>query len=181
VLALALPDHLVDRRVDAFSTSAPHRPVVLLSPMKDDQARSRFDAAHELGHLLLHHDVEPGSRIVEGQAQNFAAAFLAPAEEIVDDLPRRVDRDALLRAKRRWGISLRALIYRAHALGVITESAFRRANIQLSTWGNPERGPLGPPESPGLLGRATSCLPEPARASTTWPTMPGCRPSRRGT
>lgn len=158
VLVLALPDHLVDRRVDAFSTSAAHRPIVLLSPMKDDKARSRFDAAHELGHLLLHHDVEPGSRIVESQAQNFAAAFLAPAEEIVEDLPRRVDWDALLRAKRRWGISLRALIYRAHTLGVITESAFRRANIQLSTWGNPERGPLGPPESPGLLGRATDLL-----------------------
>lgn len=158
VLVLTLPEHLLDRRVDAFSTSAGHRPLVLLSPMKDDKARSRFDAAHELGHLLLHHDVEPGSRIVESQAQNFAAAFLAPPEQIVDDLPRRVNWETLLRAKRKWGISLRALIYRSHTLGLITDSAFRRANIQLSKWGNPERGPIGPPESPGMLGRATDLL-----------------------
>lgn len=160
VLVLTLPDHLLDRRVDAFSTGVARRPLVLLSPMKDDKARSRFDAAHELGHLLLHHDVEPGSRIAESQAQNFAAGFLAPADEIVDDLPRRVDWEALLRAKRKWGISLRALVYRAHTLELITDSAFRRANIQLSKWGHPERGPLGPPESPSILGRATRLLGE---------------------
>lgn len=34
----------------------------------DDKARSRFDAAHELGHLLLHHDAEPGSKVIENQA-----------------------------------------------------------------------------------------------------------------
>ncbi|HYS31045.1 MAG TPA: XRE family transcriptional regulator [Streptosporangiaceae bacterium] len=158
VLVLRLPDELVDRRVDAFSTTAGRRPVVLLSPMKDDKARSRFDGAHELGHLLLHHDAEPGSKVIENQAHAFAAAFLTPADQVAEDLPRRLDWPAFHRAKRRWGVSLKALIYRAHSLKLLSDAAYRRANVQLAEWGNPEPGPLGPPESPSLLGTAIAML-----------------------
>ena len=158
VLVLRLPDGLVDRRVDAFSTTASRRPLVLLSPMKDDKARSRFDGAHEFGHLLLHPDAEPGSKIIEIQAQAFAAAFLTPAEQVAEDLPRRLDWQAFHRAKRRWGVSLKALVYRAHSLKLINDAAYRRANAQLAEWGNPEPGPLGPPESPSLLGTAIAML-----------------------
>jgi Zn-dependent peptidase ImmA (M78 family)/transcriptional regulator with XRE-family HTH domain len=148
----------LDRGVDAFSTSASTRPMVLLSPVKDDKARSRFDAAHELGHLVLHHDAEPGNKIVEEQAQSFAAEFLMPAEQIIDDLPRRVDWEQLHAAKRRWGTSLKALVFRAHTLGVMSEGSYRRANVALSAQGNPEAGALGPPESPALLGAAAALL-----------------------
>jgi len=158
VLVLRLPDELIDRRVDAFSTTASSRPIVLLSPMKDDKARSRFDSAHELGHLLLHHDAEPGSKVIENQAHAFAAAFLTPADQVVDDLPRRLDWPAFHRAKRRWGVSLKALIYRAHSLKLISDAAYRRANVQLAEWGNPEPVPLGPPESTSLLGMAIAML-----------------------
>ena len=158
VLVLRLPDDLTDRRVDAFSTTAGRRPVVLLSPMKDDKARSRFDCAHELGHLLLHHDAEPGSKVIENQAQAFAAAFLTPADQVAEDLPRRLDWPALHRAKRRWGVSLKALVYRAHSLKLLNDAAYRRANVQLAAWGTPEPGPLGPPESPSLLGTAIAML-----------------------
>jgi Zn-dependent peptidase ImmA (M78 family)/transcriptional regulator with XRE-family HTH domain len=162
IIVLRLPTEIagrnLDRDVDAFSTSATPRPMVLLSPVKDDKARSRFDAAHELGHLVLHHDAEPGNKIVEGQAQSFAAEFLMPAEQIVDDLPRRVDWERLHAAKRRWGTSLKALVYRARVLGVMSETSYRRANVALASQGNPEAGPLGPPESPNLLGAAAALL-----------------------
>lgn len=162
VVVLSLPDQVggrdLDPGVDAFSTSAPDRPLVLLSPLKNDKARSRFDAAHELGHLLLHHDADPGNKIVESQAQSFAAEFLMPADQIVDDLPRRLDWERLHAAKRRWGTSLKALVYRARTLGVLSETAVRRANITLAQQGNPEAGPLGPPERPTLLGRAVELL-----------------------
>lgn len=161
-VVLALPDHLsgrdLDPGVDAFSISAAARPLVLLSPLKNDKARSRFDAAHELGHLLLHQDADPGNRIVEAQAQTFAAEFLMPADQIIDDLPRRLDWEQLHAAKRRWGTSLKALIYRARTLRVMSETAVRRANIALAQHGNPEAGPLGPPEQPTLLGRAVDLL-----------------------
>jgi Zn-dependent peptidase ImmA (M78 family)/transcriptional regulator with XRE-family HTH domain len=158
VFVLRLPDDLVDRRVDAFSTAAARRPVILLSPMKDEKARSRFDCAHELGHLLLHHDAEPGSKVIENQAHAFAAAFLTPAEQIAEDLPRRLDWPAFHGAKRRWGVSLKALVYRAHSLKLINDAAYRRANVQLAAWGNPEPGPLGPLESPSILGTAIAML-----------------------
>jgi hypothetical protein len=65
-----------------------------------------------------------------------------------------MDWPAFHRAKRRWGVSLKALIYRAHSLKLISDAAYRRANAQLAEWGNPEPVPLGPPESPSLLGMA---------------------------
>jgi Zn-dependent peptidase ImmA (M78 family)/transcriptional regulator with XRE-family HTH domain len=158
VFVLRLPGDLVDHRVDAFSTNAGPRPAVLLSTEKDDKARSRFDAAHELGHLLLHHDAEPGSKVIENEAHAFAAAFLTPADQVTEDLPRRLDWPAFYRAKRRWGVSLRALVYRAHDLKLLNDSAYRRANVELASRGNPEPGPLGPPESPSLLGTAVTML-----------------------
>jgi Zn-dependent peptidase ImmA (M78 family) len=157
VVVLRLPDN-VDSHVDAFSTYTGRRPLVLLSPVKDDRARSRFDAAHELGHLVMHRDVEPGSKIVENQAHAFAAEFLMPAAEIVADLPRRVDWDTLAAAKIKWGVSLKALAYRAHELGIWGDLAYRRANQHLSMAGYPEAVPLGPPESPMMVGAAFELL-----------------------
>ncbi len=40
--------------VDAFSLPFPDHPVVVLGADKNDRARCRFDAAHELAHLVLH-------------------------------------------------------------------------------------------------------------------------------
>lgn len=159
VIVLRLPD-FIDPHVDAFSTDAGHRPLILLSPLKDDRARSRFDSAHELGHLIMHEDVESGSKLIENQAHVFAAEFLAPSDQIEQDLPRKVDWDRLLYAKTKWGLSLRALVYRAHELGLWSDFAYRRASQHLAVQGYPEQGPLGPPESPFLLGAAATLLEE---------------------
>jgi Zn-dependent peptidase ImmA (M78 family)/DNA-binding XRE family transcriptional regulator len=160
VLVVRLPVAGFDPRVDAFSSSetASGRPLVLMSPLKDDKARSRFDAAHELGHLVVHAGVEPGSTVVESQAMAFAAEFLMPRAEIEDSLPTRVDWETFHALKRHWGVSLRALVYRAHTLGRLSDLSYRRANRQLKQWGYPEPGPLGPPESPSLLGAAAELL-----------------------
>lgn len=64
----------------------------------------RFDAAHELGHLVLHPDTEPGSKIVEQQAHAFASEFLMPAAEITHQLPRRIDWPTLHDLKQHWGL-----------------------------------------------------------------------------
>lgn len=149
------------RRVDAFSHQGTGRPLVVLNPLKGDKARSRFDAAHELGHLLMHLDTEPGSRLVEDQAHAFAAEFLTPAAEIGPALPRRLDWSALHDLKRRWGVSLKALVVRSYKLERIGETTYQRALRQLNAWGLPEPGPLGPPELPVLLSRALDALDEP--------------------
>lgn len=157
IIALRLPD-FIDSGVDAFSTNAGERPLVLLSPQKDDKARSRFDAAHELGHLVMHEGVAPGSKLVENQAHAFAADFLMPPDEIIVDLPKRLDWEELQQAKKKWGVSLRALCFRAHRLGLWSDALYRRANVQLSTIGLPEPGPLGPPESPSILEKARDLI-----------------------
>lgn len=46
--------------VDAYSFDSRLRPVVVLNPIKRDYYRQRFDLAHELGHLIMHSDAEPG-------------------------------------------------------------------------------------------------------------------------
>jgi len=157
IVTLRLPRD-TDPAVDAFSTNAGRRPLVFLSKAKDDKARSRFDAAHELGHIVLHPDTEPGSKLVEKQAHLFAAEFLMPRDEILDQLPRRIDWPTFHALKKHWGVSLRALVFRAHALGKLSDASYRRANQQLSMWGLPEPNPLGLSESPQLLGMARELM-----------------------
>lgn len=156
VLVLRLPES--SQAVDAFSAHLPTRPVVLLNPAKGDSARARFDAAHELAHLVMHFDATAGSRIVEKEAHSFAAEFLTPAEEIIEELPRRLDWPKLHLLKQRWGVSLKALVYRAHHLGVITPNAYRRGLQQLKDWGYPEPGQLSTVEAPSLLKLSSDVL-----------------------
>lgn len=143
-------------RVYAFSCSFPGRPVVVLSSGRDHLAAGRFDAAHELGHLVMHHDEDPGSHAVERQAHAFAAELLAPADEIIDELPRRADWSAYLDLKRVWGMSIQALLFRARELGVMPEHVYRRAVTEISArrWRTSEPGDDDPAESPRLLAKA---------------------------
>ncbi|MFC3982494.1 helix-turn-helix domain-containing protein [Streptosporangium jomthongense] len=152
VVVLQLPNG--SRRVDAFSYWHGSRAAVFMNPLKDDKPRSRFDAAHEAGHLIMHRDLEPGSRITENQAHDFAAEFLAPTEEIIHELPRTLDWERLAILKRRWGISIKALAYRAHSLGIYRDTTYRRAMVTLSKWGDPEPYDIGPRETPILMTKA---------------------------
>jgi len=146
--------------LDAFSVPFPERPVVILSADKEDRARSRFDAAHELGHLVMHDADAWGERWVEAQAHRFAASFLMPAEDIEAELPRRLDWSELARLKIRWAVSLAALVRRSKDLGVIGESTFVQAMKYMSARGWRRREPvnLGPPEAPALLASAVDLL-----------------------
>jgi len=157
-----------NRKVDAFSCVLRGRPIVLLNSDKDDKARSRHDAAHELGHLVAHDDVDPGSQRVERQADAFAAAFLMPAEEIGPVLPRRLDWQRLIELRMYWGVSIASLLYRAHQLGLLSEHSYRRGFTTLNTRTNPdgtswrrrEPGDLGQPEQAALLKKAVEIVDE---------------------
>jgi Zn-dependent peptidase ImmA (M78 family)/transcriptional regulator with XRE-family HTH domain len=150
------------RRVYAFSVAFARRPVVVLSADREHCAAARFDAAHELAHLVLHHDADPGSHTVERQANAFAAAFLAPRQQIIEMLPRRVDWSALLELKRIWGISMQALLYRARTLGTLSEASYKRAMTELSKrgWRRQEPGDDGAAEQPLMFTRALELLNE---------------------
>ena len=89
------------------------------APDKGHRDRSRFDAAHELGHLVLHSPEEAGSKDAETQAHQFAAAFLMPADDIADDLPSRmltlvVDGEPLDEVIVNWKLELQRAIRRLY-------------------------------------------------------------------
>ncbi|MBQ1017968.1 ImmA/IrrE family metallo-endopeptidase [Micromonospora sp. D93] len=146
--------------VDAFSIEAGARPIVLLNPVKEDYYRQRFDAAHELGHLVMHADSEPGSKLVEDQAHRFAAEFLMPAAGIIDELPAKIDWHRLFMLKERWGVSLQALLMRCRQLKVMSESTYQRAMVALSShgWRRQEPGEGTAAELPSLLPKSVELL-----------------------
>lgn len=154
-----------DERVSAFSQWIDGRPIVMLSSDKMDAARSRFDAAHELAHLVIHPEPEAGNAVLERQADAFAAAVLMPAAEIGPQLPRRFALSEYLELKRVWGVSIAALLYRARTLGVITESAYKRAAISMSSQ-------FGRRREPGDIGLAERALMLRRAAEIAMPTDP---------
>ncbi|WP_424183784.1 ImmA/IrrE family metallo-endopeptidase [Actinokineospora sp. G85] len=146
--------------VDAYSVSRPERPLVLLNPAKDDYYRQRFDVAHELGHLVMHGDEEPGNNIIENQANRFAAEFLMPAEQIAPRLPARADWQLLAQLKETWGVSLQALLYRSRQLGIMRDVTYRNAMTTISTrgWRRREPGEVVAVEQPSMLPRAVGLV-----------------------
>lgn len=151
VVVMRLPLGSAD--VDAFSLPFVDRPVVVLGADKNDRARSRFDAAHELGHLVMHGEQVWGVPEVEKQAHQFAAAFLMPRKDIEDDLPDRADWVRLFGLKQQWQVSLAALLMRAKTVGRMTDTNYLTAVKAASArgWRRVEPVPLGEPEQPELL------------------------------
>lgn len=155
-IIVAFLDFSDSGRVDAFSTTAGGRPIVVLTADKGSALRTRFTAAHELAHVLLHTEVIPGDITHERQADAFAAEFLMPAAEIADELPTRVDLPAFVRLQQRWGVSVAALLYRCRELGTLSEASYKRAMMRISRlgWRTNEPGAHVALERPALLGRA---------------------------
>jgi Zn-dependent peptidase ImmA (M78 family)/DNA-binding XRE family transcriptional regulator len=149
-------------KIDAFSVAYEDRPVVVLCSDKGLYDRSRFDGAHELGHLVMHEPDDCGKKSAEKQANEFAAAFLMPENGIIDELPHKADWAEFVALKRRWGVSIAALLFRAKTLEVMSPESYLRAVKTMSArgWRTKEPEPLGPAESPQLLRKAVEALEE---------------------
>lgn len=148
--------------VDAFSVNFKDRPIVVLGSDKGVTARSRFDAAHELGHLVLHSDPDANTKEAELQAHRFASAFLMPRSAIEEQLPSQFDVRRLVELKLHWRVSMAALLIRARDLGVMTPQRYVGAIKAMSArgWRKDEPGDsrLGGLEHPVLLMRAVDRL-----------------------
>lgn len=132
--------------VDGFCLWRDDRPFVFLSVAKSDGARARFDAAHELGHLVLHpgRDFEalPDDQ-AEREANAFASAFLLPAETFGYEAPSVLDLQAFGRLRTRWGASVQAMVRRLRDLGRFTPWQYENAMVRMSGMGwrsGPEPG-----------------------------------------
>lgn len=118
------------KRVNAFSLWRGDRPFAFLNTMKTAE-NSRFDAAHELGHLVLHQDGKTTGRSAEDQANEFASAFLMPKASILASIRNVYSIDHLIKLKAKWRVSLAALTVRLHRLGVLTDWRYRDFCIQI--------------------------------------------------
>jgi len=121
--------------VDAFSFWRDNKPYIFLNNFKTAE-RSILDAAHELGHLVMHrHGGPQRSRSAEREANLFASAFLMPANDIKARIPRFVDVSVIIRAKARWRVSAMALAYRLRWLNIISDWKYKAICIELSKRG----------------------------------------------
>lgn len=133
------------RHFDAFCTwHKDEVPFVFLNTATSAE-RSRFDAAHELGHLVmdvygLSHGVEGAGEgeshnHVEARANAFAAAFLMPKESVIAKRPPAFTIDHLMRLKHHWKVSLVAVARRYRSLNLITEWGYRNLCMEISRRG----------------------------------------------
>jgi Zn-dependent peptidase ImmA (M78 family)/DNA-binding XRE family transcriptional regulator len=140
-----------NNNLDAFCTTWRGQPFVFLNTSKSGE-RGRFDAAHELGHLVLHGEhVAPEGPTAEVEANRFAASFLMPAAGVYAQRLHNARASDIIAAKAAWGVAAMALAHRANELGLMTEWAYRTACVDLSRMGYRR-------EEPGGIERESSQL-----------------------
>jgi Zn-dependent peptidase ImmA (M78 family) len=122
------------RVVDAFSFWRNDTPYVFLNTLKSAE-HSRFDAAHELGHLVMHRHGGPQQRNAEVEANAFASAFLMPEADVRSRVLHISSLAQVRRAKARWGVSVSAMTYRLSKLRILSEWQARQLFIEINRLG----------------------------------------------
>ncbi len=146
------------REVDAFSLWKDETPFVLLNTTKSAE-RSRYDAAHELGHLVLHRHGAPNGKEAESEADAFASAFLLPSASVLAHAPRFATLDSIIKLKKIWATSAAAVVYRQHAIGILSDWHYRTLYVEMAQRGYLTHEPESAPrETSQLLPKIFSCL-----------------------
>lgn len=127
------------KEVEAFSLWTEGVPHIFYEGNRDTSASYMFSICHELGHLLLHtalqkEEMNKMYKELEWQANFFAGAFLMPAETFGNEYITS-NLNSFIQIKKRWGVSLAAMIMRAFALGIIDEQKKSYLFRQLSSRG----------------------------------------------
>lgn len=143
--------------IDAFSLWRDGTPFVFLNTRKTAE-RSIFDAAHELGHLVLHRHGIPQGQNAEDAADMFASSFVLPEHAFRATAPRLATIATLSALKRTWRGSVAMLGRRMHDLGLMTDWHYRQFCIELSRKGRAnEPAPL-PRETSAVLQKVMADL-----------------------
>lgn len=123
---------------DACSTFVDARPYIFLDIQKECAVRTRFNLAHELGHLILHgnitqSDVEDKKILsrIEKEANQFASAFLLPRDSFLLDI-KSTSLQSFLPLKKKWKVSIQAMVYRCRELEVFSDNQMIYIQKQIS-------------------------------------------------
>lgn len=127
VRIILLPDQCAG--LDAFSTWINGVPCIMIAGNLP-ASRMQFDYGHELAHLLLDMETPSGDLLAERRAHRFAAAFLMPRETFAPECPTRYYREAFIKLKTTWHVSIGAALYRSRELDILTERQYRYAIIR---------------------------------------------------
>ena len=152
IFVFGIPDEIDEH--DAYSLWAdtePRKPVIIVSAGKPGD-RLRFNVAHELGHLVMHRNLDGTLAEREDQADLFASELLLPEQAMRVELgpPLTLTRFAEVKAK--WGVSIQATINCAWQLEIITDRQRKYLFMQLSSLGWRKDEPVAIPlERPRLL------------------------------
>lgn len=117
---------MVDK-IDAYSTSVAVNRMIVTSK-QNLVARTNFNIAHELGHIILHDwDMDLSTlpnddfKALEKQADRFASEFLFPTDAFKSELVYSNSLKFYYILKKKWGISVQAMLYKAMKLNFINE------------------------------------------------------------
>lgn len=102
--------------------------------------RQQFSIAHELGHWLLHSDhLNPQDlekdeyKEMEQEANEFAACFMLPQEAFTKDVSLDpLNLDYYVNLKKKWQVSIGAMIMRAFNLNIINSDDYQKLQRQIS-------------------------------------------------
>lgn len=145
--------------LDGFSLWYEASPFVFLTRHKSPE-RGRWDAAHELGHLVLHMGAPAQGRRHEDEADAFAAEFLLPQEGFRDSAPRYASLTDVQAEKVYWKVSAFAYIRRLHQASLITDRRYRSLIIEASQAGYRRREGDIDRETSQLIPKVLSMLRE---------------------
>lgn len=151
--------------MDAVSCWIGGRPIVLMSEEVVGGPRDLFNLTHELGHLMLHPDIEVTSSnldMIEKQSNRFASLFLLPRETFSREL---LDSSiAYFKAsKARWGMSIASMACRSRDFGILSENQFSYLVRQMNSLGIRKVEPLDdafPVNRPTMLAEGLRMLVE---------------------
>ena len=158
----------VDAYSHKISSSNTETYLIGFSKNKNAAARIHFDLAHELGHILLHDwneglsEVKAEFKELENQANDFAAAFLMPEDEFRADIGNYANKlPYYVELKKRWKVSIAAMIRRSYSLGLIGNDEYQKMMRNMQKQGIRKVEPLDDTlvtAKPSLLKQAVGIL-----------------------
>jgi Zn-dependent peptidase ImmA (M78 family) len=139
------------KEIDAFSRKG-QTTLIFLNQFVPSTSRWAFDIAHECGHLVMHSGIQTGSKETEAAADRFASSFLLPRYAFTREFGRvnRISWPHVFEMKRRWRVSVAAIIRRSYHLGLLNAVGYRQAYkyISFKGWnvGEPQEADFKAPE-----------------------------------
>ncbi len=130
---------------DEFSGLSSHTDgvaVIVVNKTADNIVRKRFTALHELAHLIFNFPEDMPDKEIEHLCYSLAGAFLFPESVFKEELGKKrtsILLNELILLENYYGMSVQAIMWRAHDLQMISDSKFKDYNIWLNKSGNKKK------------------------------------------